>query len=143
MTLPSGMAVVGLIIMSRIMGGSGQTVVLAKGIANVLGRGYAFLAPFVGLLGTFMTGSNMSSNILFGEFQKTTAELLHLNAAAVLGGQSAGGAIGSAVSPSKIILGTTTANVLGQEGEVLRHVLRITIPAALLIGAALFLQTAV
>lgn len=119
MTMPSGIAVIGLVIMSKIMSGTGQTVVLANGISKVLGKVYVVFAPFVGLLGTFMTGSNMSSNILFGDFQIQTAHLLDVNAAAILGAQSAGGAIGSAVSPSKIILGTTTANILGSEGEVL------------------------
>ena len=138
MTMPSGIAVIGLVIMSKIMDGTGQTVVLANGIASVLGKIYVILAPFVGLLGTFMTGSNMSSNILFGGFQMTTAKLLGVNASAILGAQSAGGAIGSAVSPSKIILGTTTANILGSEGEVLKKIIMITVPTAIAIGAILF-----
>jgi len=54
-TIPSAIAVVGFIIMSRVMGGTGQTVVLAQGIVNVLGNGYAVLAPVVGMLGSFMT----------------------------------------------------------------------------------------
>ena len=87
----------------------------------------------------FMTASNMSSNILFGGFQVTTAQLLHVSVAGVLGAQTAGGAIGAAVSPSKIILGTTTANILGKEGEVLKLLLTITIPATILIGAFLFI----
>lgn len=143
MTMPSGIAVIGLVIMSKIMDGTGQTVVLANGIAKVLGRIYVILAPFVGLLGTFMTGSNMSSNILFGGFQMTTAELLKVNSAAILGAQSAGGAIGSAVSPSKIILGTTTANILGSEGEVLKRIIVITVPTTIVIGAILYVLVAI
>ena len=142
MTMPSGIAVIGLVIMSKIMDGTGQTVVLANGIANVLGKVYIIFAPFVGLLGTFMTGSNMSSNILFGSFQMTTAKLLGANTAAILGAQSAGGAIGAAISPSKIILGTTTASILGSEGEVMKKLMAITIPATILIGAVLFVMTA-
>ncbi|MCK3657792.1 lactate permease [Pasteurellaceae bacterium Pebbles2] len=134
MTMPSGIAVVGLVIMSKIMGGTGQTAVLANGMAAVLGKSYTVLAPFIGLLGTFMTGSNMSSNILFGDFQATTANLLKANSAAVLGAQTAGGAIGSAISPSKIILGTTTANILGKEGDVLKIIIWITLLPTLLIG---------
>lgn len=72
------------------MDGTGQTVVLANGIANVLGKVYIIFAPFVGLLGTFMTGSNMSSNILFGSFQMTTAKLLGANTAATLERSPAG-----------------------------------------------------
>lgn len=143
MTMPSGIAVIGLVIMSKIMDGTGQTVVLANGIANVLGKIYVILAPFVGLLGTFMTGSNMSSNILFGGFQMTTANLLKVNSAAILGAQSAGGAIGSAVSPSKIILGTTTAGILGREGEVLKKIIVITVPATIVIGAILFVMVGI
>lgn len=143
MTMPSGIAVIGLVIMSKIMDGTGQTVVLANGIANVLGKIYVILAPFVGLLGTFMTGSNMSSNILFGGFQMTTANLLKVNSAAILGAQSAGGAIGSAVSPSKIILGTTTAGILGSEGEVLKKIIAITVPATIVIGAILFVMVGI
>lgn len=55
MTMPSGIAVVGLVIMSKIMGGTGQTAVLAEGMAAVLGKTYVILSPFIGLLGTFMT----------------------------------------------------------------------------------------
>ncbi|WP_124064939.1 L-lactate permease [Clostridium sp. E02] len=137
-TIPSGIAVIGFIIMSKIMGGTGQTMVLAYGISEVLGKGYAFLAPVVGMLGSFMTSSNMASNILFGEFQLTTAKLLGLNAAAILGAQTAGGAIGNTICPGNIILGTTTANILGKEGQVLKKIMPITLSAAVIVGAILF-----
>lgn len=80
----------------------------------------------------------MSSNILFGDFQVTTANLLDINASAVLGAQTAGGSVGSAVSPSNIILGATTANILGREGEVLKKIIVIAVPIVLVIGAVLF-----
>jgi len=134
MTMPSGMAIIGLVIMSKIMAGTGQTEVLANGIAGVLGKVYVIFSPFIGLLGSFMTGSNMSSNILFAGFQSTTANLLDVHSAIVLGAQSSGASIGSALSPSNIVLGTTTANILGSEGKVLRKIIVITVPAALMIG---------
>ncbi|MEG1491398.1 MAG: L-lactate permease [Oscillospiraceae bacterium] len=137
-TVPSGFAVIGFIIMSRVMSGSGQTAVLAAGMAKILGKGYAVLAPVVGLLGSFMTSSNMASNILFSEFQMTTAQLLHLDTAAILGAQTAGGSVGGAICPGNIILGTTTANIMGQEGKVLKKILPLTITAAVLIGGILF-----
>ncbi|MFR2693514.1 MAG: L-lactate permease [Enterocloster bolteae] len=91
-----------------------------------MAKTYVILAPLVGMVGSFMTGSNMSSNILFGEFQVTTANLLHLNQAPILGAQTAGGSIGSAISPSNIILGTTTAGILGSEGQVLKRIIPFT-----------------
>ena len=84
----------------------------------------------------------MSSNILFGDFQMQTSALLDVNAAAVLGAQSAGGAIGSALSPSKIILGTTTANILGSEGAVMKKIIGITVPATIVIGGILYVLVA-
>ncbi len=138
MTMPPGLAVIGLVMMSKVMSGTGQTVVLAQGIAGVLGNKYLILAPFVGMLGTFMTGSNMSSNILFGNFQMTTSSLLGVNSAAVLGAQTAGASVGAAISPSNIMMGSTTANCPGKEGEVLKIMLGISIPIAIGIGLFLF-----
>jgi lactate permease len=91
------------------------------------------------MLGAFMTSSNMASNILFGEFQLTTAKILSLNVAAILGAQTAGGAIGNTICPGNVILGTTTAGILGQEGVVLKKVLPITVTAAVIVGAILFI----
>ena len=71
----------------------------------------------------------------------TTAKLLGANTAAILGAQSAGGAIGAAIS-HKIILGTTPASILGSEGEVMKKLMAITIPSTILIGAVLFVMTA-
>ncbi len=138
-TLPSAIAVTGFIVMSKIMGGTGQTSVLAQGIADVLGKGYIILAPIVGMLGSFMTSSNMASNILFSNFQYTTARLLELDVAAVLGAQTAGGAIGATMCPGNIILGTTTGGISGSEGLVLKKVLPISLAMAISVGVFLFL----
>ena len=86
-----------------------------------------------------MTSSNMASNILFGDFQLTTAKILNLDPALILAAQTAGGAIGNTICPGNIILGTTTAGILGQEGVVLKKILPITVSAALIIGSIIFL----
>lgn len=138
-TLPSAIAVTGFIVMSKIMGGTGQTSVLAQGIADVLGKGYIILSPIVGMLGSFMTSSNMASNILFSNFQYTTAKLLGLDVAAVLGAQTAGGSIGATMCPGNIVLGTTTGGISGSEGLVLKKVLPITVAMSVGVGIFLFL----
>ncbi len=136
-TIPSAIAVIGFIVMSRIMGGTGQTLVLAEGIASTLGQAYVVFAPLVGLLGSFMTSSNMASNILFGDFQLTTAQILSVDIAPILGAQTAGGSIGNTLSPGNIILGTTTAGIIGKEGIILKKILPIAVSAAIIIGAIL------
>lgn len=139
MIMPSAIAVTGLVIMSKIMASTGQTAVLSNGIAQVLGKAYMILSPFIGMLGSFMTGSNVSSNILFGGFQMTTAQLLEVNTSCVLGAQTAGGSIGSAISPSNIVLGTTTAGILGREGDVLKKTSMVVVSAALIMGVIVVL----
>lgn len=142
-TGPSAIAVIAFIVMSRFMGGTGQTVVLAAGIASVMGKGFSVFSPVIGMLGSFITSSNMASNILFGEFQLTTAQILQLDTAAILGAQTAGGAIGNTICPGNIILGTTTAGILGKEGIILKKILPLTVVAAVIIGLILFLATVV
>lgn len=138
--LSPSVAVLALLAVSRVMAGTGQTLVLAEGISNVLQEYYVVLAPFIGLLGSFITGSNMSSNILFGDFQRLTAELIGLNTAAVLGAQTGGGGIGTAIAPGNIILGTTTAGILGSEGKVLSKILPITLAIAAFFGLLLLIE---
>lgn len=137
-TVPSSIAVISFIAMSRVMGGTGQTEVLAQGIAAVLGTGYILFAPMIGLLGSFMTSSNMASNILFGQFQMTTATILQVPFPALLGGQTAGGAIGGSICPGNIILGAATVGLQGQEGLILKKVLPIALVSALLCGVILY-----
>ena len=137
-TIPSSIAVLAFIMMSRVMGGTGQTVVLAQGIATVLGPVYVIFAPVIGMLGAFITSSNTASNILFGEFQLNTAQALALDPAPILGAQTAGGAIGNTICPGNVILGTTTAGNLGKEGLILKKVLPLTATAAVIVGLILF-----
>lgn len=137
-TIPSSIAVLAFIMMSRVMGGTGQTVVLAQGIATLLGPVYVIFAPVIGMLGAFITSSNTASNILFGEFQLNTAQVLSLDPAPILGAQTAGGAIGNTICPGNVILGTTTAGNLGKEGLILKKVLPLTAGAAVIVGLILF-----
>jgi len=112
-------------------------MVLAMGTAKLTGKYYAALAAFIGILGAFITSSNLASNILFGGFQQTTANLLNLNEASILGAQTAGGAMGNTISPGNVLLGTTTTGNLGREGAVLRMILPITLSIAMGIGVLL------
>ncbi|QWC18189.1 L-lactate permease [Halorubrum sp. 2020YC2] len=131
--IPASIAVISFLVMAKLMDHSGQVLVLAEGAASVATPNtYGFLSPLIGSLGAFMTSSNTASNILFGGLQQqTAAQLGGLSEALILGGQSAGGAIGNAISPGNVILGTTAAGVVGREGDVLR----VTIPWVAAVGA--------
>ena len=122
-TRPVAVSLILLLIISKLMSGSGQTLVLAQGITHVMGRWYALLAGVLGVIGSFVTGSNMSSNILFTDVQVNAAADLGVSSSPLLAAQTAGASAGSMISPSKIILGTTAGGVPGEEGTVLRFTL--------------------
>lgn len=138
-SIPSTIAVVALIAMSNVMAGSGAVNVLAQGVAAATGQGYGFLAPMVGGLGSFMTTSNLASNLLFGTFQQSTAQVTGLYGPAILGAQTAGAAAGNMIAPGNVLLGTTTAGILGREGEVLKITIPLFAIVAVIIGACVVL----
>lgn len=139
--LPSSIAVLSLIGISRIMTGTGQTDILAYGVSSLFGEYYAGVSPFIGLVGAFITSSNMSSNILFGSFQYSLSQILNVESYLLLGGQTAGGSIGTSIAPSNIVLGATTAGILGKEGEILRIILPFVLVITSLFGIITLLLT--
>ena len=94
-----------------------------EGLAQVAGGLYPLIAPWIGALGAFMTGSNTNSNVVFALLQVRTAQLLGYTVAVILAGQTAGAGLASVVAPAKIVVGTSTADLAGREGEVMRKML--------------------
>jgi lactate permease len=70
-----------------------------------------------------MTGSNTNSNVVFASLQARTAELLALSVPIILAAQTAGGALGSIIAPTKSIVGVSTTGAAGNEGSILRKLL--------------------
>jgi lactate permease len=91
------------------------------GAAASAGSVWPLLAPLVGVLGTFVTGSATTSNILFSDFQQATATTAALPVAPLQGAQNFGAAVGNIVCPHNIIAGGATVGLAGREGEVLRN----------------------
>jgi lactate permease len=119
---PASVAILGFLTMSTLLDHSGQTTVLALGIAAVSPPVvYAALATFIGIIGAFMTSSNTASNVLFVPLHSQVAAALPaLGQPLVVAAQSVGGAIGNAIAPANVVLGTGTAGIAGKEGDVLR-----------------------
>jgi lactate permease len=121
---------------------SGMTYSLAVGLSQVLEPIFPFLAPYIGLLGAFMTGSNTNSNVVFAALQQQTATLLNLPVALVLAAQTTGGSLGSMLAPAKIIVGCSTAGLSGEEGQVLRRTIVYGVIIAAVIGIIVWIATA-
>ncbi|MDZ7706843.1 MAG: L-lactate permease [Trueperaceae bacterium] len=137
--IPVTMALVAMLAISRLMVYSGMIDALAAAAAAAAGGLWPLFAPFVGVLGTFVTGSATASNILFTDFQQATAQRLGLPALPLIGAQGFGAAVGNIVCPHNVIAAGATVQLAGREGEVLRRTLGVALGYALLGGlAALF-----
>ena len=133
--VPTSIAVISYLIMSRVLDHSGQTMVLAFGVREFTPPLiFAFLSNGIGIFGAFMTSSNTASNVLFSQLQSTIAELERLPQSALIAAQSAGGAIGNAIAPANAVLGTSTTGIVGKEGDILRLTLPWTLAVAVLTG---------
>jgi lactate permease len=86
-------------------------------------------------LGSFVTGSATSSNILFTDFQQQTAGALELPVAGVVGAQGFGAAAGNIICPHNVVAAGATVGLQGREGEVLRRTLWVALLYAALGGA--------
>ena len=117
----SSIGIASMVGFAMIMDQAGMTYLLAVGLSRTVESIFPFLAPFIGLLGAFMTGSNTNSNVVFASLQQQTATLLGLPVTAILGAQTTGGSLGSMLAPAKIIVGCSTAGLAGEEGQVLRR----------------------
>jgi len=122
--VPTSLGIVSMVGFALIMDHCGMIYLLAEGISRAFGSVYPFFAPWIGLLGAFMTGSNTNSNVVFGVLQQQTADLTGLSAAVILAAQTTGGALGSMIAPAKILVGCSTIGLAGREGPVLRATLK-------------------
>lgn len=120
----STISILALVAMAALMTHTGMTQMIARGISETFSATiYPLFAPFIGTLGSFMTGSNTNSNVVFGALQQETATLLGLSVPILLAGQTAGASLGSVLAPAKIIVGCSTVGLNGEEGPVIRRML--------------------
>lgn len=93
---------------------------MAKGLAAIFQGAYFIIAPFIGVLGSFMSGSNTVSNTLFSSLQFETATILGMNTVLIVALQNQGGAIGNMVCVNNVVAACATTNTNGNEGKIIR-----------------------
>src|SRR6202521_5016864 len=112
-----------ILAIAQLMNYAGLTSSLAIALSKT-GVIFPFVAAFLGWLGVFLTGSDTSSNTLFGPLQAQTAQQLH-NVSPILtaGTNSSGGVMGKMISPQNLSVGAAGVNKVGSEGEIFRRVM--------------------
>ncbi len=121
---------------------SGMSTTLGMSLAKT-GKLFPFFSPLLGWLGVFITGSDTSANLLFGNLQKITAESVGMHPVLALAANSSGGVTGKMISPQSIAVACAAVGLAGKESELLRFTLKYSFILVLIICVMTFLQSTV
>ena len=100
---------------------------------------FPFFGTYLGWLGVALTGSDTSSNALFGSLQRITAQQVNLDPILMCAANSAGGVMGKMVDAQSITVATSATNQVGNEGVIFRHVFWHSIALGAIVGIIVFL----
>jgi lactate permease len=123
-----------------VMNFSGQTITLGTWAAGA-GGFFAFLSPLIGWFGTAVTGSDTSTNSLFGALQVTAAKHAGLSPTLMAAANSSGGVLAKMVSPQNLAIGAAAVGLAGQEGHIFRRVIGWSVVLVLLMAGLVLLQS--
>ena len=118
---------------------SGEDAILGLAFAHT-GAVYPFFAAMLGWLGVALTGSDTSSNVLFGSLQKITASRLSLDPVLMAAANSSGGVMGKMIDAQSIVVASTATGWTGHEWRILRYVFFHSLALASLVGVLVLLQ---
>jgi len=125
--------------LAYVMNTSGMTNCLGL-IFTKTGHWFPFLSPLLGWLGVFLTGSDTSSNVLFGGLQKATAEQLGINPLLTGAANTSGGVMGKMISPQSLAVATAACGMVGEEGNLFRFTLKHSLFLTFLVCVLVYLQ---
>jgi lactate permease len=113
--------VMAVLALAFVMNLSGQTITLGTWMAGA-GGAFALLSPVLGWLGVAVTGSDTSSNSLFGALQVTAANQAGLSDVLMAASNSSGGVLGKMISPQNLAIAAAAVGMNGKEGDIFRRV---------------------
>lgn len=134
--------IISLVSLASVMNYAGMIVVIASALAAVTGQLYPVFAPLIGAIGTFVTGSDTSSNILFAKLQANVAhQLNYSNSDWLVAANTTGATGGKMISPQSIAIATAACDMQGRDGEILKAAIPYAI-AYIAIGGLMVLLAA-
>ncbi len=101
---------------------------------------FAFFSPLLGWLGVALTGSDTSSNVLFGNLQQISAQQVGVSPLLAAAANSSGGVMGKMIDAQSIVVAGVATQQQGQEGEILRYVFWHSLALACLVGVEVFIM---
>lgn len=111
----------------------GMSTTLGLAFAQT-GSAFSFFSPIIGWIGVFLTGSDTSSNLLFGTLQQVSARNLGISETLFLAANSVGGVVGKMISPQSIAIACAAVGLVGRESELFKFTLKYSVALIILIG---------
>ncbi|MDR3087024.1 MAG: L-lactate permease [Azoarcus sp.] len=133
------LAVIAVVTMAKVMSYGGMTDEIAVWLVATFGAYYPLVAPVIGTLGTFITGSDTSCAVLFGSLQAKAAAAVGADPAWVTASNLSGASLGKMISPQSIAIGLGVGGLDGQEGNILKRTMKYSAVFVLLICLVTFL----
>ena len=142
----SAITIIAIVALAKVMSYSGMITSIAVVLVAVTGSFYPLIAPVIGALGTFVTGSDTSANVLFGPLQVEVARNLHMSPYWLAAANTGGATAGKMISPQSIAVATAATGIVGAEGKILKATLKFCFIYVVILGlivyfGARFLQT--
>ena len=123
-----------------VMNLSGETITIGQWLAGA-GGAFAFLSGILGWFGVAVTGSDTSSNSLFGALQVAAAQKADLSPTLMAAANSSGGVLGKMISPQNLAIGAAAVGLAGKEGDIFRKVVGWSIVLILVMCVLVYLQS--
>lgn len=134
----SFITIMSIVAISKIMSYSGMTSSISFGLCALTGSFYPFISPLLGAIGTFVTGSDTSANILFGGLQAEAAKSLSIDPYWIASGNTAGATAGKMISPQSIAIATSATGLIGQEGKIFSSTIKYCIGYVIILGLIVY-----
>ncbi|AFI05010.1 L-lactate permease [Helicobacter cetorum] len=115
---------------------SGISATLALALTHT-GQAFTFFSPIIGWVGVFLTGSDTSSNLLFGALQQLTAERLGIPEVLTLTANTVGGTLGKMISPQSIAIACAAVGLAGKESDLFKFTVKYSIIFVILMGVVI------
>ena len=106
--------------MNAVLTDKSMLYVMAEALAKIFQGAYIIIAPIIGVLGAFMSGSNTVSNTLFAGLQFQTATLVKMSPVLIVALQNIGGAAGNMICVNNVVAACATTGTMGNEGKIIR-----------------------
>ncbi|MDR3588581.1 MAG: L-lactate permease [Negativicutes bacterium] len=120
----TALTVISIVSMSKVLAYSGTIGFIAMALSDTSGLFYPAIAPLIGMLGTFITGSDTSANILFGLLQKNVALQIGTDPIWIAAANTSGACIGKLISPQNIAIAAVATGLTGKEGDILNIMIK-------------------